>query len=93
MRMQTRSVAAAIAGAILVALSILAFVAPPTGAAPAAEGKDYTADLRKLSSKLDEVLAAQKELVTLVETQHAAVLEELRVLKVRSFQARPRVTQ
>lgn len=90
MRMHARSIAAAIAGAILVALGILAFVAPPTGAAPTAEGKDYTADFRKLSSKLDEVLAAQKELTALIEKHHAEVAEELRVIKVRSFQARPR---
>ncbi|GEM_PF-6319865 len=75
-----------IAVAAFMVLGIVALLAPLTGAAPAGE-KDYTADLRQLSKKLDEVLAAQKELANVLETRHATVMEELRIVKVRAHRA------
>ena len=83
MRLRVRTIAAT----ALIVLGAAALLAPLTGAAPAAE-KDYTADLRQLSKKLDEVLAAQKALAGVLETRHATVMEELRIVKVRAHQAR-----
>ena len=90
MRLTIRAAATACAAAVLISLGMIALVAPPTGAAATAEGKDYSADLRQITKKLDEVLAGQKALEAKIETQHAAVMEEMRVIKVRTFQSKPR---
>lgn len=83
MRLSVRTIAAA----VLASLGTAALLAASTGAAAPSE-KDYTADLRQISKKLDEVLASQKEFMSLTETRHATLMEELRIVKVRSFQAR-----
>lgn len=93
MRVPLRIVGAAVLAAGLIGVGALSVLVPSSRAATegtaktAGGAKDYGPELRQLSKKLDEVLAAQKDLAGQIETQHAAVMEELRIVKVRTFQA------
>lgn len=86
MRLTPRRAGTAILAAGLVTLGMVVLLTTSTGAAPA-EGKDYGPQLREISKKLDELVASHAELKQQLETQHAAIMEEMRIIKVRTFQA------
>ena len=52
--------------------------------APTNSSASATADQAKLQRKLDEILTTQQEILKKLDEQHAAVMEELRIVKVRA---------
>lgn len=94
MRVPLRIVGAAVLAAGLIGVGALSVLVPSSraateGTAKTAGGtKDYGPELRQLSKQLDEVLASQKEMASTLTTQHAELMEEMRILKVRTFQSR-----